>query len=429
MKRHPTTFSLVLALVALALLLALGLSGALSARLNRRITSDVYGRLATAAALAADATAARQDADAQRTLARLQSLGVQLAEGVPPASTVRVAPAARIVGRTIGNLLGDSARVVVTQTPDTHIWIRGTHAPNRWIVLEEPSFRRQVLRASVRTTVLAGLIALGLAALLARLLTRPLERLAGNAGALLAGEPVPQAFNGNPLEVQRLALAFREAGARLRGNARERELMLAGISHDLRTPLARLRLALELGDANEPQRREAMIADLEQLDETLGQCLAFVRDGRDEAPRGIDLATLVGQLLALRRQPDDWRLDGPDALPASVRPNLMRRAIGNLLDNAERHGAAPFRVTMGRDARDLFVSVADSGPGVPADLLPRLGRPFLRGDRARSSAGTGLGIGIAMRAAELHGGALELRNAPGGGFVARLRLPAQPHVR
>jgi two-component system osmolarity sensor histidine kinase EnvZ len=287
--------------------------------------------------------------------------------------------------------------------------------------MREPSNRERLLASSVSTAVLAGLIALALAAVLARMLTRPLERLAARAGALLAGEPV--ALDDSSREVERLAQAFRVAGARLRGGARERELMLAGISHDLRTPLARLRLALELGDAGDPQRREAMVADLEELDGALEQCLAFVRDGRDEALRELDLATLVGQLLGLRREPEAWHCAGPASLPAMARTSLVRRAIGNLMDNAERHGAAPFRVELGRDVRGAYVRVADKGLGVPAEFLPQLGRPFLRGDRARSTAGTGLGIGIAMRAAELHGGTLELANAPGGGFVATLRLP------
>ncbi|MEW9624136.1 ATP-binding protein [Rhodanobacter geophilus] len=424
MNRRPTTFALVLALLALALLLALGLSAVLSARLNRQIAGLVYGRLASATAVATDELALRHDAEAERVLARLATLGVHLATGAPPPSTVRVAPVARAAARHAGEQLDAPMRVVVVQNPDTHLWVSSAHAPDRWIVMSEPSNRERVLASSARIAVLAGLIALALAALLARLLTRPLERLAGSAGALLAGEPV--ALDGSPHEVERLAQAFREAGARLRGSARERELMLAGISHDLRTPLARLRLALELGDAADLQRSEAMVADLEELDAALEQCLAFVRDGRDEAPDTIDLATLASQLLGLRHESDAWQLDGPDSLPVVVRPRLLRRAIGNLMDNAERHGAAPFRVAIGRDARGVFASVADKGLGVPVALLPQLGRPFLRGDRARSTAGTGLGIGIAMRAAELHGGALELANAPGGGFVATLRLPDLP---
>jgi two-component system osmolarity sensor histidine kinase EnvZ len=222
--------------------------------------------------------------------------------------------------------------------------------------------------------------------------------------------------------VQQLALAIGEAGARLRGAAAERELMLAGISHDLRTPLARLRLALELGDAGDPQRREAMVADLEELDGALEQCLAFVRDGRDEALRDCDVSTLVGQLLALRIHPDDWHFEGPAELHAQLRPTLLRRALGNLMDNAERYGAAPFDVVLTGEAQMLSVTVADHGSGAPFDVLERLGKPFERGDHARGGIGVGLGLSIVKRAAELHGGTLELRNADDGGFVATLRI-------
>ncbi|HTD29277.1 MAG TPA: ATP-binding protein, partial [Xanthomonadaceae bacterium] len=194
-------------------------------------------------------------------------------------------------------------------------------------------------------------------------------------------------------------------------------------SHDLRTPLARLRIALELGDAQDPDRSNAMVADLDELDNALEQCLAFVRDGRDEALRDCDVATIVGQLLALRANHDDWQLDGTAELHAHVRPTLLRRAIGNLMDNAEHYGAAPYRVALDRDTNWLNVRVEDHGPGVPTELLDRLGRPFVRGDQARSGVGIGLGLSIVARAAELHGGELQLRNGDRGGFVAILRIP------
>jgi two-component system osmolarity sensor histidine kinase EnvZ len=168
-----------------------------------------------------------------------------------------------------------------------------------------------------------------------------------------------------------------------------------------------------------------MVADLEQLDNALEQCLSFVRDGRDEALREIDIATLSGQLLAAHARPDDWQLDGPPLLHATVRPTLLRRAIGNLMDNAERHGAPPFRLSLSVDQDALVVRVADHGGGVSAELLERLGQPFLRGDHARTSAGSGLGLSIVKRAAELHGGSLLLqsRKANGCGLVATIRIP------
>ena len=426
MSRAPSTFALVLALVGAALLLALALSGVLQRRFGREVVSDSYGRLAAAAALATDALAARpDDSQARQTLAALDGLGVHMSDAQPPAARVRrVAPAFTAVGHTVGALLGDPTRVVTTQTPDSQLWIRSARTPARWIVLRAPSYRQRLLGSTLLLSLLAGLIAWAAAALAARLLTRPLERLARHASAVLAGAPTAATLQGSPREVRRLADAIGEAGERLRGASRERELMLAGISHDLRTPLARLRLALELGDASDPQRCGAMVADLDELDHALEQCLAFVREGRDEPAQPTDLTTVAGQLLALRAQPEAWQLHAPAELLVPVRATLLRRALGNLMDNAERHGTAPFTVTLARDAQAVRLAVADRGPGVAPSLLTRLGQPFLRGDPARAGGGSGLGLSIAARAAQLHGGELALANRPDGGFVATLRLPA-----
>lgn len=425
MSQAPKTFTLVLVLVALALTLALSVTGALTASLGRNVTGENYGSLAAAAALAVDGLSSRKDAQAQRTLAALQTLGVHLESGAPPDATAgRIPPALRNTRAVAGRLLGDPSRVRVMQEEDTQIWVRSAQDPQRWIVLHAPSHRKQVIDSSLLVTASAGLIALIFAAWVARLLTRPLERLSSHAGELLAGDSIAAQLSGAPREVRNLAEAIAGAGERLREASSERELMLAGISHDLRTPLARLRIALELGDADDPQRREAMIADLQQLDDALEQCLAFVRDGRDEALRDLDLATLIGQLLALRAQPDHWHYEGPASLHVELRPTLLRRALGNLLDNAERYGAAPYRIALARDAQCLRVCVEDRGPGVRRELLPKLGKPFVRGDAARGgNGGSGLGLSIVARAAQLHGGVLDLRNREGGGFIAEIQVP------
>lgn len=423
MKHSPSTFSLILGLVALALLLALSLAAVLSTRANLRAGSDTYGHLVVAAALASDELSTH--ADASKTLDELHRVGVHFSQTPPPQATIRLSPMVIDIGRKTADLLGDPSRVVVTQTPDPQIWIRSAHDPQRWIVLRALSYRRQVIVSSMLVMLLAGVIALVIASFAARLLTQPLERLAAHAQALLAGEPVVQTqLKGSPQEVRQLALAIGHAGERLRHAARERELMLAGISHDLRTPLTRLRLALELGDANDPLRREAMVADLEELDSALEQCLAFVRDGRDEPGREIDVITLVGQLLALRAHPDAWQLQGPAVFSAKIRPSMLRRAVGNLMDNAERYGAAPFEVAIHTDETSWSIRVVDHGPGIPADQMERIGRPFQRGDQARSSGGTGLGLSIVARAAELHGGKLVWGNREPAGFAAVITIPS-----
>ncbi|HUA79427.1 MAG TPA: ATP-binding protein [Dyella sp.] len=425
MKQAPSTFSLILGLVALALTLALTLAAMLSMRISLRTGSDTYGHLSAVAALAADELATRNGPDVAQTMETLRKTGLRYSTEPPPPSVVRPSAMLKDIGHIVGQLLGDPSRVVVAQTPDPQIWVRSAHDPQAWIVLHALSYRRQIAASTLMITILAGVIALIVAAFGARLLTRPLECLAAHASELLSGEPIVQTHLGNsPREVRKLAMAIGSAGEKLRGVARERELMLAGISHDLRTPLARLRLALELGDAGDPYRREAMAADLDELDSALEQCLAFVRDGRDEPRREIDLVTLVGQLLALRMHPDSWQLSGPSVLPAIVRPSLLRRAIGNLMDNAERYGAAPYEISLSNGHSDVVVCVTDHGPGVAPELLAHLGRPFVRGDQARGGMGTGLGLSIVTRAAQLHGGVVQWDNLPQGGFAASLRLPA-----
>lgn len=426
MKRAPRTFTLVLALIALALLLALVLNRALSTRLGRDITVSTYGRLGAATVIAVDDLSARGDASTLPTRAQLAETGVLVTDVQPPPPAREVTHAVAATADEIGRLLGDHSRVTVRQAATIQFWIRSAHDPRRWIVLQAPSYRRAVINSTLLVALLAGLIALVMAALVARLLTRPLERLAGDAPALLNGDTLPGGLRGSPREVRHLATAIAAAGTRQRESARERELMLAGISHDLRTPLARLRIALELGDAGDTGRREAMVADLAELDHALEQCLAFVRDGSDEAARETDVVTLVGQLLALRDHPESWQYEGPVSLSACVRQGLLRRAVANLLDNAERYGGAPYVVTLQCDDRGICLRIEDRGPGVPAELLPRLGRPFVRGDAARGGGGNGLGIGIAMRAAAAHGGTLALHNREGGGLAVELRIPCRP---
>ncbi|MGA0588312.1 ATP-binding protein [Dyella sp. KRB-257] len=424
MKRGPTTFSLVLALLVAALVLALTLGGLLSTRAGLRAMGDSFGRLVVATSSSVDALADRDDAGARDTLARLQRSGIRITSASPPPTLKPVVPVAEEIGHVVGEQLGDPSRVVVVQQPQVQIWVRSARRPGQWIVMQVASFRRQVIRSMLLLMLFAGAVALAVAALAARMLTRPLERLATHAPALLSGQSIAQHLRGSPREVRDLADALGAAGEELRQSARERELMLAGISHDLRTPLARLRLALELGDAGDPARRDAMVTDLGELDSALAQCLAYVRDGSDEAVREIDLATLLVQLMALRPQPDAWCYEGPDSLRLCTRPSLLRRALGNLMDNAERYGAAPFLVTAQQRGNGLHVDVEDHGPGVPEALLAQLGRPFVRGNSARSgTAGSGLGLSIVKRAAEVCGGRLELHNRPGGGFIAMLVLP------
>jgi two-component system osmolarity sensor histidine kinase EnvZ len=213
----------------------------------------------------------------------------------------------------------------------------------------------------------------------------------------------------------------------LKHHAAERAIVLAGLSHDLRTPLARLRLESELS-INDETARAAAVADIEQMDAIIAQFLDYARGDGDETPVGADINALVEQVAKRPgRVPVKPSLD-LGTLPPSVRvrPKALTRAVANLLDNARKYGAEPFAVKTRRERDEIVIDILDSGPGIPETELERIKRPFTRLENARTdTTGTGLGLAIVERIARLHGGKFELLNHPEGGLTARLRLPVR----
>jgi two-component system osmolarity sensor histidine kinase EnvZ len=268
------------------------------------------------------------------------------------------------------------------------------------------------------------ILALALAWLTVSRVTRPLRALADAAGILGQGRyPEPVRETGAS-ELRQVAEAFNRMSDDLKRNAAERAIVLAGLSHDLRTPLARLRLESELSIADEAAR-EAAIADIGQMDAIISQFLDYARGENDETPVDTDINALVERIADHWRAPAAPRLD-LGALPAATpaRPKALARAVANLLDNARKYGAEPFILSTRREGGEIVIDVMDGGPGIPEAEIDRLRRPFTRLENARTdAAGSGLGLAIVERVARLHGGRLDLLNRPGGGLTARKRLP------
>ncbi len=269
-------------------------------------------------------------------------------------------------------------------------------------------------------------LALLVAWLIVSRVTQPLRALAHAAGEVGRGRhPAPLAERGS-LELQQLAEAFNRMSDDLRHIDAERAEVLAGISHDLRTPLARLRLEAELSIADEGAR-DAVSADIEQMDAIIAQFLDYARGDAGEAAEPADLNALLAQALSGHyRARTPPRLQTGELPPINLRPKAMLRALGNLLENARKYGGGEIDVRTYMQGGDCCVDVMDRGPGIPAAEVERLKRPFTRLESARTNAGgTGLGLAIVERIARLHGGRLELLPREGGGLIARLRLPAE----
>jgi two-component system osmolarity sensor histidine kinase EnvZ len=218
--------------------------------------------------------------------------------------------------------------------------------------------------------------------------------------------------------------AFNRMAGDLAAMERERAMVLAGISHDLRTPLSRLRLALEMSGADRASA-EGMGADMEEIDKVIAQFLAFAK-GEDEPLARNDLAALLDEIVeGYQKREQAVSCNAAGIEPFRFAPLAVRRAVSNLIDNALRYAPGPVEVVAHADGGRVVIEVMDRGPGVPASEADRLKRPFTRLDEARSGqGGAGLGLAIVDRIARVHGGSLDLVAREGGGLVARLSLAA-----
>jgi two-component system osmolarity sensor histidine kinase EnvZ len=291
----------------------------------------------------------------------------------------------------------------------------------------------------------------GLAALLLALIgayfivwtiNRPLKELTAAARAVGRGERGAAVPEVGAAEIRALASAFNQMANDLKTAEANRTLILAGISHDLRTPLARLRLGVEM--SADPTFTDGMVADIEQIDAIIGQFLEFARSGQDEAaPAGdVDLNALAAELRSHYESHGRPLAVEADAAPVVVRGRrpALRRALHNLIDNALRYSAdaagnTDLSVRVAHADGRALIEILDRGPGIPDGEAERLKQPFTRLDIARGTAdgsesgaqgGSGLGLAIVERIAHQHGGRFDLLPRPGGGLIARLSLPLDP---
>lgn len=256
----------------------------------------------------------------------------------------------------------------------------------------------------------------------ARSFLRPLTELA-QAAERLGREREPTPIEGMTIpEYAAIAGKFNEMQMRLKRFVDDRTHQLAAISHDLRTPLTRMRLALEYVDE---ARRGPLLAEISQMETMISGSLAFAgEDARLEPHQRVDLAALLISLCdeACDRG-DEAAYIGPDHAELPCQPIAMRRAFANLIDNGCRYGAR-VRVTLAAAAAGLRIDIDDDGPGIAPELRERAFAPFQRLDNARAAPGSGLGLSIARSVIRGHGGDVVLGDADGGGLRARIELPS-----
>ncbi len=276
-----------------------------------------------------------------------------------------------------------------------------------------------------------ALLLFAVAALFMKNQVRAIRRLAGAAEAFGLGRDIGPMKPEGAAEVRQAAGAFNRMQERIRRFVAQRTEMLAGISHDLRTPLTRMRLGLAVLPRTEEEEEDiaALTADVEEMERMVAAYLAFARGEGGEQPRPADLAELVREVARnARRDGAEVAVEAPEALVMPLRADALRRCLANLLDNARKHArrvaVAVTEVPRAEAAAPpgggwALVTVDDDGPGIPAPQREEAFRPFA----TLSAGGTGLGLAIARDIARAHGGDIVLEDSPLGGLRARVRLP------
>ncbi|WP_233238700.1 ATP-binding protein [Bordetella sp. LUAb4] len=262
---------------------------------------------------------------------------------------------------------------------------------------------------------------------------RPLSRLARAAQILSRGEtPSPLPENG-PAEIRDLNASFNRMAKDIRQTEADRELMLAGISHDLRTPLARMRLEIEMSGVSE-DARQAIDEDLAQIDHSIGQLMEYARPAGTLPQMATDISAVLTELLDRERS---HTASTGGELEAFITPGLraritaldLKRIVSNLIENARRYGRsgdgqAHLVMAVQPEGNMIAIEVSDRGPGIASDDVERLLRPFSRGEAARTGvSGAGLGLAIVERLLKHVGGSLKMLPRQGGGLTARIELP------
>ena len=330
----------------------------------------------------------------------------RLRANLGPDTEVRIAPRLRLL-------------LVRVHAGGVGYWV-GFPMPDRPEAPDVPS------RALTWTLVVLALL-LAAAYVFARILARPLRELTSAVDRVGRGETPPLLPESGPSEIAAVNRGFNAMLGNLRQIERDRAVLLAGVSHDLRTPLARLRLGIELGTRDEATHA-GMVADIEEMDRIIGQFLDFARDDTATALQPADLNEIVAACVDRYTQAGRPVNFAPGNIPQlPLKRTAMSRLVANLIDNALAYGAPPVQLLTVLSGDRVLLDVADRGAGIPADQVERLKQPFTRASMARAredgAAGAGLGLAIVDRIARLHGGSFDLSPRDGGGTVARISLP------
>ncbi|WP_163936557.1 two-component system sensor histidine kinase EnvZ [Paraferrimonas sp. SM1919] len=316
--------------------------------------------------------------------------------------------------------LGGQAEVRVQTGEQYQVWINPPQAPSVWLRIPLPGTSDSNISLLNLYLMLIGALSVLGGWLFARQQTKPLRRLEKAAIDVSLGHyPAPIPLYGST-ELEQVTRSFNQMSKSMKQLEQDRQLLMAGISHDLRTPLTRIRLATEMM-VEEDYLKDGIVHDIEDMDEIINQFIAYIRLDQGEILSQHNLSDLLQEMAqAEQNRFDQIELDLNTVAQSEIYEVAFKRLLNNLVENAYRYGNGWLRLSCWQDADSISISIEDNGPGIPEKDIEGLFEPFARGDQARGTGGSGLGLAIIKKIAAMHNAVVKLTNRAEGGIKAEI---------
>ncbi|WP_206486254.1 two-component system sensor histidine kinase EnvZ [Thalassotalea sp. G2M2-11] len=326
----------------------------------------------------------------------------------------------------MSELLGGPAEVRISQGDEYLFWIRPPQAPNYWVKIPLSGLEEANYTPLIIVLFILGALSVIGGWLFVRQLNRPLRALQSAAHDVGRGDFPPPLIERGTTEVVSVTQAFNHMSKGIKQLEDDRNLLMAGISHDLRTPLTRIRLATEMMSKEDEFLKEGIEADIDDMNTIIDQFIDYIRYDAKDIAEIDDLNILLQEAVQAEQVTGrNITFEAGDIPKIPLRYVAIKRVVANLIQNAIRYSDADILVASGKEKSGRFVyfTVCDSGPGIPDADIERLFQPFTQGDKARGTEGSGLGLAIIKRIVDTHGGRILLSNRDVGGLSAKVILP------
>ncbi|KZN29965.1 two-component system sensor histidine kinase EnvZ [Pseudoalteromonas luteoviolacea] len=330
-----------------------------------------------------------------------------------------------LLSRSMSEQLNGSARVRISQGDPVVYWVEAPQAPGYWVRVPLSGFSETKLEFLVFYLSSIGFLSVLGGWLFARHLNRPLRALQTAASRVGAGDFSMRLVEQGSTEVIEVTRAFNQMSKGIAALESDRRLLMAGVSHDLRTPLTRIRLATEMMSDEEDYLKEGIIDDIEDMNAIIDQFIEYLRHHSSGEMNLDDVNALVEEVVHAEQQHKRViNFTMAPSLPGVLMNTVaLKRVITNMIENAIRYSNEDIEVVTLWEKKWVIVQVKDRGPGIPEAELESVFEPFKQGDQARGSEGSGLGLAIIKRIVTTHGGQVALSNRKEGGLCAEVRLP------